>query len=152
MHGIVIHRNYCTILFRSKDFRPAYGRLHEIRALMPPSTPLLACTATATKSIREQLVASLNMEGCELVFTSIDRPNIYHEVKGRTDIKSDMEPFVNSLKKHQINSPRVIVYCQSLNFCSDLYAHFLFELGDRAYYPMGSEKIPENRVIAMFHS
>ena len=92
------------------------------------------------------------MEGCELVFTSVDRPNIYHEVKGRTDIKSDMEPFVNSLKKNKISSPRVIVYCQSLNFCSDLYAHFLFELGDRAYYPMGSEKIPENRVIAMFHS
>ena len=39
------------------------------------------------------LIVSPNMQGCELVFTSVDRPNIYHEVKGRTDIKSDMEPF-----------------------------------------------------------
>ena len=39
--------------------------------------------------------------------------------------KSDMEPFVNSLKKNKISSPRVIVYCQSLNFCSDLICTFL---------------------------
>ena len=140
------------LLCRSKDFRPAYGRLHEIRALMPLSTPFLACTATATKSIRQELIASLNMEGCEFVSTSVDRPNIYYEVKCRTDIRSDMEPFVHLLKKLQIDSPRVVIYCQSLNVCSDLYSHFLFELGDQAYYPTCSEKIPENRLIGMYHS
>lgn len=47
---------------------------------------------------------------------------------------------------------RVLVYCQSLNMCADLYAHFLYELGDKSYYPPGSEKVSDNRLFAMFHA
>ena len=34
-----------------RDFRPAYQRIHELRALIPKGTPFMACTATATKNI-----------------------------------------------------------------------------------------------------
>ena len=104
-----------TEFCRSKDFRPAYGRLHELRALVPLGTPILACTATITRSIREEVMRSLEMEGCVVVSVSPDRPNIFYEVQARTDIPSDMEPLVQSIKKNKLQAPRIVVYCRSLN-------------------------------------
>lgn len=92
------------------------------------------------------------MYDSEFVFTSPDRPNIFYEVRPRTDIDYDMKPFVCSLKKHLVEAPRVIVYCQSLNLCADLFGHFMAELGDDVYYPAGAEKVLANRLIGMFHS
>ena len=138
--------------YRSKDFRPAYGHLHELRALVPEKTPYLACTATATKSIRNEIIKNLDMVGCDFVFTSPDRENIYYEVKARSDIESDMAPYVHSLQLHLVKSPKIIFYCQSLNMCADLYSHFLLELGDKVCYPTSAEQITANRQIGMFHS
>lgn len=92
------------------------------------------------------------MVNCNFVCTSPDRPNIYYEVRPRTDIETDMEPFVRLLREQQNKAPRVIVYCQHLNMCANLYAHFLFELGDHSYYPLGTCKISDNRLFGMFHS
>lgn len=152
MYGVIIKAALLFFKSRSKDFRTAYGRLHELRAIVPERTPYLACTATATKSIREEVMKSLDMYDCDFVFTSPDRPNIFYEVRPRTEIELDMKPFVCSLKNHLVRAPRIIVYCQSLNLCADLYAHFMDELGDDAYYPVHSEKIIANRLIGMFHS
>ena len=138
--------------YRSKDFHPAYGRLHEIRALVPQGTPFLACTATATRSIREEVLKSLEMVGCTFIHTSPDRPNIFYDVRIRTDIETDMQPIVNILRKYLINMPRMIVYCRSLNSCADLYAHFHHELQEKSYYPHGAGPISYNRLFAMFHA
>ncbi len=116
------------IFYRSKDFRPAYDRLREVRALVPQGTPFLACTATVNRSIREEAVRSLEMTGCILVCTSPDRPNIFYQVRARATIDVDVEPLVESLKLHKAKAPRVIVYCRSLNTCADLYAHFTTNL------------------------
>lgn len=142
---------FCTYTLRSKDFRPTYGRLHEIRALIPPGISYLACTATATKSVRQEVVASLDMGGCEFVSTSPDRSNIYYEVCRRGGIESDMQPVLSSLKEKKNLAPRVLVYCHTLDVCSDLYAYFHDELGDDSYYPPGAEHVSDNRLFGMFH-
>ena len=80
------------------------------------------------------------MGGCEFIFTSPDRSNIFYKVRFHTDIEFDMELFVLSLKTHLVQSPKVFVYCQSLNTCMDLSFHFTTELGDSRYYPAGDEK------------
>ena len=98
------------LFYRSKEFRPAYGHLEELRALIPERTPYLACTATATKSIRHEIIKKLEMTGCNFVCTSPDRENIYYEVKARSDIEFDMAPYVHSLQKHLVKSPTIIVY------------------------------------------
>lgn len=88
----------------------------------------------------------------EYVCTSPDRPNIFYEVHPRTDIETDMQPVLSSLKDYQNRAPRVIVYCRTLNMCADLYAHFHFKLGDFSYYPARAEHISDNRLFGMFHS
>ncbi len=81
------------------------------------------------------------MVGCEFVSISPDRPNIFYEVHVRTDIETDMQPLLDSLKNHKANTPRVNVFCRSLNTCADLYAHFHYELGSGSYFPAGSEQV-----------
>ena len=92
------------------------------------------------------------MSGCVCVSVSPDRPNIFYEVKRRTDIESDFADLVGSLQSKLINTPRVIVYCQSLNTCSDLFAHFLFHLRPASYYPTGAAEVSDNRSLGMYHS
>ena len=88
-------------IFRSRDFRPAYGWLREIRALVPQGTPYLACTATVTRSIQEEVLNSLEMVGCEFISVSPDRPDVFYEVHVRTDTDTDMQMLLDSLKKIQ---------------------------------------------------
>ena len=145
---VTVYFSFC----RSKDFRPAYGRLHEVRALIPQGVPYLACTATITRSVREEVERNLDMSNCDFVCTSPDRPNIRYEVCCRTDIETDMHSLVASLKECNRKAPRVIVYCHTLNMCAELYAHFHFELGDSSYYPPGAANISDNRLFGMFHS
>ena len=42
-------------------FRPAYCCLARLRALMPPHTPFMTLTATATKSDKAEELSSLEM-------------------------------------------------------------------------------------------
>ena len=92
------------------------------------------------------------MNDCDFVFASPDRPNIFYEVCCRTHIETDIHTFVTSLKGHHVNAPQVIIYCQTLNLCADLYAHFHFELGDSSYCPPGVAQVSDKRLFGMFHS
>ena len=94
----------------------------------------------------------LEMTRCEFVSTSPDRPNIYYEVRPRTEIETDLHCYLNSLRNLRSKAPRVLVYCRSLDMCANLYAYFLYHLGDESYHPVGSEKISDNRLFGMFHA
>ena len=89
---------------------------------------MLACTATVTHGIRKEVIESLEMTDCEIVTTSPDRLNIYYEVHARTDVETDLNGVVMSLKELKKMAPRVIVYCRTLDVCADLYVHLHFEL------------------------
>ena len=120
--------------------------------MVPPSVPMMAATATVTKAVRDDVISKLEMQGCKLVYTSPNRPNIYYEVRPRTDIETDFAPLVSDLQCNYNKAERVIVYCRSYNMCADLYEHFLFSLGDSCYYPPGAQHVSDNRLIAMYHA
>ena len=92
------------------------------------------------------------MVRCEFVYTSPDRSNIFYEVHPLSDMETDLQPVLSSLRDAQNRAPRVIVYCRTLNMCADLYAHFHYELGDQSYHPAGATHISDNRLFGMFHS
>ena len=56
------------------EFRPAFRRIHRLRAIVP--APVLAVTATATPSVRDDITQVLRMTDPFRVVTSFDRPNI----------------------------------------------------------------------------
>lgn len=155
---IIIHAlNTCSIIHdilscRCRDFRPSYGCLNELRALFSKDTPMMACSATVTKNIRQEVVTRLEMVNCAFVSTSPDRTNIFYEVYPRLDFEEDLKYVLHSLKCDKSRAPRVVIYCRSLDMCASLYAHFHYELGDESYFPTGAPQICSNRLFGMFHS
>ena len=133
-------------MHRSKDFRPSFGALNELRAFVPPCAPMLATTATVTIRMRDDIIDKLDMAGCCVVSESPNKPNIYYEVVRRKTIEEDFECVVRDTSANNIKAQRVVVYCQSLDMCASLYAHFLHSLQDASYYPS------DNLLFGMFHS
>ena len=113
---------------------------------------MLALTATVTDKMRVDIIGTLDMNGCKTISVSPNRPNICYYVKDRTTIDSDFDPIVEDLINNSIHANRVVVYCHSLNMCADLYSHFLYTLGNKSYYLLGSKEISDNRLFGMFHS
>ena len=58
---------------------------------------MMACTATVTRDIRQEVMHSLEMLECEFVTTSPNRPNIFYEVHSRTDVETDLKFAIDSL-------------------------------------------------------
>lgn len=154
MYNVLIHntQHQCLAIYYSSDFRPSYGHLHEVKALLHKGTPFLVCTATVTHSIRQQVIQSLEMFDNVFVSASPDRPNIYYEVHRHNDIATDLLPVLTSLKETRCCSTHVIVYCRSLDMCAWLYSNFLFELGEDSYQLIGAEKVRKNQLFNMFHA
>ena len=138
--------------FRSSDFRPSFAGIHELRAFVRPGVPILAATATVTKEMREDVIKRLDMRECEYIFASPNKPNIMYNVCRRTSPEDDLQFILDDLRQNGIQAKRVIVYCRSLNMCSSLYAHFLYTLKEKSYYPAGAEEVCANRLFGMFHS
>ena len=90
------------------------------------------------------------MQGCMEVSASPDCPNI--EVKSRTNLETNLDHVLSSLKNSSVAVPCVQMYCQSFDVCSQLYAHFHYELGEASYFPPGSPHVSDHRVFGMFHS
>jgi len=98
------------------DFRPAYLRLGErLRELGAP--PILALTATATQSVREDIIRYLGMREPEVVASSPHRANLAFEVMqiSGADRLRAMARFVKRLRRPGI------VYCATTKAVDDLY-------------------------------
>jgi ATP-dependent DNA helicase RecQ len=68
------------------DFRPFYLRIPEFRKLIPNNPPLIALTATATKDVKTDIQAKLEMKNVVVFQQSFARPNISYsafEVENR---------------------------------------------------------------------
>lgn len=70
------------------DFRPSYLRIAELRDLLPPETPFLALTATATPKVVEDIMDKLRFKERNLLSTSFNRENIVYVVRKLDDKES----------------------------------------------------------------
>ena len=144
---------YCH--YRGKDFRFDYSNLAVLCATFS-SVPVIAMTATATKSDREEIKILLDIKDCSEVVGNPDRTNITYEKHFRVGSDADslmsiLTPMAQGLLQENVCYPLTIVYIP-LKWCG--YAYNIFEsvLGRNQYHPKGSMPIPENRLFAQFHS
>ena len=79
---------------RSRDFRPAFDKIRDLRAFVPFGVPVLAATASVTEAMRDEIIEKLDMGGCCIVSVSPNKANIYYEVAKRSFIKQDFDSVV----------------------------------------------------------
>ena len=106
----------------------------------------MACTATASRSVKKEIIDNLEMSGCVEVTVSLDRPNVYYEMKPLTDIDADFWPLVSSLRE------KLSMLLEYSVAGHELYAHFHHELQEASYYPQDPDHISDYRLFGMFHS
>ncbi|MDL2272854.1 DNA helicase RecQ, partial [Desulfovibrio sp. OttesenSCG-928-I05] len=87
------------------DFRPDYLGL-SVLAREFPDAPLAAFTATATARVTEDIVERLGLRDPLRIRASFNRPNLFYDVRPRTDLKKQLLAF---LKDREGESG--IVYC-----------------------------------------
>uniref|UniRef100_A0A8C3J802 DNA 3'-5' helicase n=1 Tax=Calidris pygmaea TaxID=425635 RepID=A0A8C3J802_9CHAR len=96
------------------DFRNSFRSLGSLKKALP-SVPIVALTATASPSIREDIVNCLNLKNPQVTCTSFDRPNLYLEVGRQSgNILRDLKQFLirKGSSAYEFEGP-TIIYCPS---------------------------------------
>ncbi|XP_032144169.1 Werner syndrome ATP-dependent helicase isoform X2 [Sapajus apella] len=96
------------------DFRDSFRKLGSLKTALP-LVPIVAVTATASSSIRQDIVSCLNLKNPQITCTGFDRPNLYLEVGRKTgNILQDLKPFLvrKTNTRWEFEGP-TIIYCPS---------------------------------------
>ena len=102
------------------DFRPDYRKINDSIKQIDSNLKMIALTATATPKVQDDIIKNLSMSNASVFKSSFNRPNLFYEVKHKTDkIERDIVSFV---KKNDGKSG--IIYCLSRKKV-DEFAHLL---------------------------
>lgn len=89
------------------DFRPEYRRIKSITEEIGKA-PVIALTATATPKVQSDIQKNLGMMDARVFKSSFNRPNLYYEIRDKSDPKREIIKFI---KQHPGKSG--IIYCLS---------------------------------------
>ena len=89
------------------DFRPEYRRIRNIIEEIGVS-PIIALTATATPKVQSDIIKNLGMTDATVFKSSFNRPNLYYEVRDKSDPKKDIIRYIR-----QNAGKSGIIYCLS---------------------------------------
>ena len=89
------------------DFRPEYRRIRNIIEEIGVA-PIIALTATATPKVQSDIIKNLGMTDATVFKSSFNRPNLYYEIRDKSDPKRDI---IKYICQHPGRSG--IIYCLS---------------------------------------
>ena len=89
------------------DFRPEYRRIRNIIEEISVA-PIIALTATATPKVQSDILKNLGMADATVFKSSFNRPNLYYEIRDKSDPKRDIIRYIR-----QNPGKSGIIYCLS---------------------------------------
>ncbi|KAM4671537.1 bifunctional 3'-5' exonuclease/ATP-dependent helicase WRN isoform 3-T3 [Amazona ochrocephala] len=118
------------------DFRNSFRTLGSLKKALP-SVPIVALTATASPSIREDIVNCLKLKNPQVTCTSFDRPNLYLEVGQQSgNILRDLKQFLirKGSSIYEFEGP-TIIYCPSRKATEQVVSELMkLSVACRAYH------------------
>ncbi len=94
---IVVDEAHCIVQW-GHDFRPSYHGLTAIRDLFPEAI-ISAYTATATESVRDEIIKLLKLSDPTVLIGEFDRPNLNLSVVPRTHIDRQLIDYIRSASR-----------------------------------------------------
>ncbi len=93
--GFAVDESHCVSEW-GHDFRPDYLQLKVIREEFP-NLPIMALTATATETVRDDIIRNLGLRNVNITQTTFNRPNLAYYISAKsTVISHDLQPLVKS--------------------------------------------------------
>ena len=137
-------------IFRGKEFRTAYSRIGEIRAVFSNAT-VIALTASAPPSMLPAIKDSLSLhQDCEVLAESANRENIFYIAqRAPTGISETFNWVVNELRTNKEKTRKMIIYCRSIKAVGEVYQYLVSSMGENIY--AGDKRSSGSRLVAMFH-
>lgn len=126
------------------DFRPEYRRIRPIVNQIGVA-PIIALTATATPKVQHDIQKNLGMLEATVFKSSFRRPNLYYEIRPKTDASKEIIKFIKNN-----DSKSGIIYCLSRKKVEEL-AELLVVNGIKALpYHAGMDSATRTRNQDMF--
>ena len=118
------------------DFRPDYTNLSALKSKFS-KVPIIALTATADITTREDIVKQLNLNDAQQFIASFDRPNLSLAIRG--EIKKEVKDLeiVRFIQKRRNQSG--IIYCSSRQKTEDLTRYLRNQGISSEHYHAGME-------------
>ncbi len=89
-----------------QDFRPGYLKIAEFIRMLPKRPVVSAFTATATREVKEDVLAALELQKPKMITTGFDRKNLFYQVISKGDKFTEV---MHYLVEHPTESG--IIYC-----------------------------------------
>lgn len=124
------------------DFRPDYRKLGILRRQCP-STPIIALSATCSPETTDDVCQSLEISDCVVFRGSVDRPNIYYEVRPKPDGDPEVQKLLIECIQSEFAEQSGIIYVLSKKE-AESYALILQSAGIQAGCYHG-DMYPEER-------
>jgi len=116
------------------DFRPEYRVLSQLKSTFP-NTPIIALTATADDLTKDDIIAQLHIDDCEVFGSSFNRPNIYYYVKPKRNYYAALTEYLEERKEES-----GIIYCLSRASTESLAADLAADGYSAEAYHAGLDK------------
>ena len=142
----------CFSFHRGDTFRTVLTRVGELRSILPCGIPVLALTATATKTLRKSVMSTIGMRCPRVVAINPCKSNIVYTVSTFTTIEDTFKPVLDRLCVERHNLPRILIYTRSFSLCADIYIFFKKKLGVKFTEPEGASDLARFRLVDMFLS
>ncbi len=152
LKAIVVDEVHCVKTW-GDEFRESYKRVGEIRSLLPKEIHLMALTATASNTTRQECCKILGIANPVVVEVSPDKPNIRYTCKEFTTFHETFGILADKLNVKRNGMERVIIFCKRRDMCNRIYSFFNYMLKERFTEPPGSPvEVPGHRLVDMFLS
>ena len=118
-----------------------------------PGTPVAALTLTADERTRRTIQESLTLKiNLLTVYVSPNRENLRFSVKKvkKEQQLEELHWLIALIKQHAKDTPKTLIFCNTLNEIAQLTNNLLSKLGPHAYDQQ--HKVPQNCFLGLYHS
>lgn len=121
---------------------------------MDGAIPVIALTATATKTTRDIIKKDLCLNNCLEIILNPGKPNVKYNVEScGKEVSENFKWLLDLLLQYGSKSPRIIVFFRQIKQIAEVYEYLETNLGMKQF--AASEAKPRNgywnRIFGMFH-